>query len=76
MAEQKALIKKTQQQVLLDANLEQMRQKKEMDAADLFQRKSSGSTTIGPIGDGYQMQLARMQARDQANNQAYVNYQN
>ena len=54
MAEQKAMIKKTQQQVLRDGNLEMMRMKKEMDSYDTANRKEKASTTIGPVGDGYQ----------------------
>ena len=53
MADQKNMIKRTQQQILYDANVEQVRQKKEMEAYDKAGRTEKTSTTIGPVGDGY-----------------------
>lgn len=64
MADQKAMIKKTQQQVLRDGNLEMMRMRKEMEQNDVANRREKASTTIGPVGDGYQQQLANMQRAD------------
>ena len=75
MADQKAMIKKTQQQVLRDGNLEMMRMKKEMEHNDMANRREKTSTTIGPVGDGYQQQLANMQRADAINSMAYANYQ-
>ena len=52
-----------------------MRMKKEMDSYDTANRKEKASTTIGPVGDGYQQQLANMQRADAINSMAYANYQ-
>ena len=48
------MIKKTQQQVLREGNLELMKNRKELDEYEQANRKEQASTTIGAIGDGYQ----------------------
>ena len=48
------MIKKTQQQVLREGNLELMKNRKELEEYELAARKEKASTTIGAVGDGYQ----------------------
>ena len=69
------MIKKTQQQVLREGNLELMKNRKELEEYEQAARKEKASTTIGALGDGYQQQLANMQKADTINNMAYANFQ-